>query len=120
MPKPASVDEYLAAQPEPQRAALQQLREQVHALEPDVQDVISYSIPAFRLRGRVLLFYAGWKEHCSIYPIGEDFYAQHADELAGYQHSKGTLRFRPDQPLPPNLLEEFVRYRAAQLPGGKD
>ena len=119
MAKPQSVDEYLAAQPEPRRAALQQLREQVHAVEPDVEDVISYSISALRLRGRVLLFYAGWKEHCSIYPIGEEFYAQHADELKGYRHSKGTLRFSPDQPLPPRLLEEFVRYRAAQLPDPK-
>lgn len=115
MVRPESVDAYLAAQAQPQRAALQRIRERVHALLPDVQDVISYSMPAFRLHGRILLWYAGWKEHCSLYPVTDEFQRHHAAELEGYRRSKGTLRFRPDQPLPPDLFEAFVEYRVREL-----
>ncbi len=83
MPAPASVDDYLAAQPEPHRTALERLRGQIQALVPDAEEAISYGFPAFKVNGKGVVWIAGWKEHCSIYPLTDAFLAAHADELAG-------------------------------------
>jgi uncharacterized protein YdhG (YjbR/CyaY superfamily) len=110
----AAVDAYLERQPGPQRAALSRLREELHRLAPDAVDAISYGIPCVKVDGRGLLWYAGWKAHCSIYPLTDAFLAEHEEELAGYGHGKGTLRFPPDAPLPDDLFEDLVRARLAE------
>lgn len=111
----SSVDEYLARQPEPQRAALQALRDQILRLVPDAKESISYAIPAFKLRGHGVLWIAGWKAHCSIYPLTDAFLDAHRAELDGYGQGKGTLRFPPDAPLPEALVDALVRARLADI-----
>jgi uncharacterized protein YdhG (YjbR/CyaY superfamily) len=109
------VEKYLATLPPEQRTALQQLRRQVSRLVPDAVESISYGIPTFKLGDQALLWYAGWKAHCSIYPLTDSFLAAHADALSGYRRTKGSLHFTPDAPLPERLLEELVRARLADL-----
>lgn len=113
-----AVDAYLAQQPAPQRAALDHLRAQIGRIVPDAVESISYGIPAFKLRGRGILWIAGWKAHCSIYPLTDAFLAEHAGELDGYGQGKGTLRFSPDAPLPDPLLEALIRARLAEVEAG--
>lgn len=112
-----TVDGYLADQPEPQRSALEALRARIHQLLPDAEETISYGIPAFRSGGRIVVWIAGWKAHCSIYPLDDGFVARHADELRAYELGKGTLRFSPDRPLSDELLADLIRARLA-LSGG--
>ena len=111
----SSVDAYLATLPAEQRAALERLRSKVSRLVPDAIETISYGMPTFKLGGRSLLWYAGWKAHCSIYPLTDSFLAAHADALKGYRRTRGSLHFTPDAPLPEPLLEELVRARLADL-----
>jgi Uncharacterized conserved protein len=112
------VDTYLSELPPEQREQLQELRARVAGLAPQATESIAYAIPAFRLGDRFLLSYAGWKRHCSIYPVGDELLATYADALRGYGRSKSSLHFTPAQPLPPGLLEDVVRARVASIEAG--
>jgi uncharacterized protein YdhG (YjbR/CyaY superfamily) len=111
----SSVDGYLATLPAGQRALLERLRAQVARLAPDATETISYGMPTFKLGGRALLWYAGWKAHCSIYPLTDSFSAAHSDALKGYRRTRGSLHFTPDNPLAEPLIAELVRARLADL-----
>ena len=113
----APVDGYLANLPADQREALQRVRAEVARLVPDAAETISYGMPAFKLNGHFLVSFAGWKAHCSIYPLTDTFLAAHADELKAYGRTKGSLHFTPEMPLPEALVEELVRARRADLEG---
>jgi uncharacterized protein YdhG (YjbR/CyaY superfamily) len=111
----ASIDEYLATLPDEQRAALEHLRREVHRLVPDAEEMISYGMPGFSLHGRNLLWFAGWKKHCSLYPLTDAFLADHAEDLAEFGGTKGSLHFTPDQPIPGDLLRALVEARVADV-----
>lgn len=112
------IDAYLATLPAEQRQALQDLRARIARLVPDAEETISYGMPTFKLGGRFLVSFAGWKAHCSIYPLTDSFLAGHADDLKGYGRTKGSLHFTPEAPLPEALLESLVRQRIADVEDG--
>jgi uncharacterized protein YdhG (YjbR/CyaY superfamily) len=112
----AWIDAYLAALPADQRNALQNLREIVAVTAPQAVETISYGIPAFRYRGHAMVWYHAAKTHCSFFPTSEPIEAL-ADDLTGFEHSKGTLKFKPAKPLPRETIEKLVRYRLAQIDG---
>ena len=63
-----TVDEYIASQPDAARSVLERVRSTIRKALPAADEVISYQIPAFKLHGRVVIYFAGWKQHYSIYP----------------------------------------------------
>jgi len=107
----ASIDDYLAPLPPEQRAALETLRGQIRALAPEATETISYGLPTFKLDGNLVHFGAAAK-HCAFYPGA--VVAQFADRLDGFETAKGTIRFQPDHPLPPELIADIVQRRIAQ------
>jgi uncharacterized protein YdhG (YjbR/CyaY superfamily) len=111
----ARIDAYLASLPAAHREMLQRLRVQVGRLVPEAVETISYGMPAFKLRGRFLVSFAGWKRHCSIYPLSQAFTEAHADELRGYVRTKGSLHFTTAAPLSERMVEDLVRARLADL-----
>jgi uncharacterized protein YdhG (YjbR/CyaY superfamily) len=114
MDEPSSVEAYLAALPEEQRAALEDLRATIRAAAPDATEVISYGMPAFKAHGRSLVGYAAFKDHCSLFPMNSALIARFADDLKPYSTSKGTIRFTVDRPLPKALVRKLVRARLAE------
>jgi uncharacterized protein YdhG (YjbR/CyaY superfamily) len=110
-----TIDAYLATLPNDQRETLQRLRRHIARLLPDATETISYGMPAFKVGDRAVVWFAGWKGHCSIYPLTDTFLAEHADELKPYRRTKGSLHFTPDAPLPEGLVEDFVRARLVDL-----
>ncbi len=114
MPRPESIDAYLAAQPPAARAALARVRAALRKALPAAEEVISYSMPALRLDGRVVLFYAAWKSHWALYAVGEDLRRAFAAELAGLTFSKGAIQFPLDRPVPVGLVQRLARFRAAE------
>jgi uncharacterized protein YdhG (YjbR/CyaY superfamily) len=111
MAAPASVDAYLARLPNAPRAALEQLRETIKAVAPEATETISYQMPAFRLDGRFLVWYAAFKDHCSLFPATEKVLEAHATALKPYFSGKGTIRFTVEEPLPAALVKKIVRTR---------
>ena len=112
MKKAATVGEYLRGVPAKQRAALQKVRKIIHAAAPGSVEAINYGIPAVKYRGRMLLYFAAFKQHNSVYPVGKPFITAHRSELEGYYTSgKGTLRFPVEKPLPAGLLKKLVKWR---------
>lgn len=112
--KPQSIDEYLAAVPADQRAALQKLRQAIHAAAPKAEECISYQLPAFRLAGRALVAFGAATKHCSFYPMSGRTVATFKRELKGYDTSKGTIRFAANTPLPATLVKKLVKARIVE------
>ena len=119
MAKDPRIDAYLAALPADQRELLQRVRGQIARLLPGATETISYGMPAFALDGRAIVWYAGWKKHCAIYPLTDSFLKAHAQELEGYGRTRGSLHFTPQQPLPKATVEQLVRDRLADVEAGR-
>ena len=109
--KATTVDEYLAGLSDDKRGALERLRRTIKAAAPRAEECISYQLPAFRLDGRMLVWYGAGANHCSFYP-GAIVEAHKAD-LQRYETSKGTIRFQPNAPLPAALVKKLVKARIA-------
>jgi len=103
-----SIDSYIAAQPEAARDALERVRRVIRQALPGAQETTSYKIPAFRVAGRIAIFFAGWTAHYSIYPVLPPTAAAIGDKLKAYQASKGTVRFPLDEPVPEALITEIA------------
>jgi len=110
---PTTIDEYLAGVSEDKRAALQALREMIRSAAPGAEECISYQIPAFKLNG-MLVGFAAAKNHCALYAWNGWAVGLFADELSGFDTSKGTIRFTPDKPLPEALVRRLVEMKVAQ------
>jgi len=111
---PKTVDEYLASVNSDHREALQKIRETVQAVAPNAEECISYGIPAFRLKGRSLVFFGAWANHCAFYPGSSATLKKFRNELRDFQTSKGTLRFSPDKPVPVALVKKLLKARIAE------
>lgn len=111
---PKSVDEYLAATPEPAQDTLRHVRKVIQSVVPkETTEVISYRIPMFKYNG-MLVGYAAFKDHCSLFPTGSGVIEKFAKELKGYRTSRGTIQFPSDKPLPDALIRKIVKARVAE------
>jgi len=104
-----TVDEYIETFPAHTKKMLQEMRNIVRAAAPKGTEVISYNMPAIKLHG-ILVYYAGYKNHIGFYPTGSGIEA-FKKQLAGYEGSKGTVKFSLDSPLPVDLITKIVKFR---------
>ena len=113
--KPAkTVDEYLAAVPEPAHSTLKHIRAVIRSVVPkEATEVISYGIPTFRYK-RGLVAFAAFTNHCSFFPLGASVLDSFKEELKEFRVSKGTLHFPLDKPLPAALVKKMVKMRLAE------
>jgi uncharacterized protein YdhG (YjbR/CyaY superfamily) len=109
--KRTSVDAYLASLPDDRRARLEDLRRTIRAAAPDADEVIAYNMPAYRLGGRFMVSFEGYKRWDSLFPASEAVIHRLGDEVAPYLKGSGTLQFPVDRPLPLDLIERIVRIR---------
>lgn len=114
---PESVDEYIAAQPEAVRPKLEQVRAAIRKAVPEALEGIGYRMPGYKLHGKPMLYFAGFKEHYSLFAASGMFFASLEDELKGYEVRKGTIHFPLTKPVPVKLISRIAKLRAAGIAG---
>ena len=110
-----SVDDYVATHPRDVRAALQRVRSAIRKALPGADEVISYQMPAYKLEGRVVIYFAGWTGHYSLYPATGQLVPSFKEELAPYAVSKGAIRFPLWEPIPVKLIGRIAKFRAKEV-----
>ena len=108
--KSASMDEYIAGFPTETQNVLEQVRAIIKKEAPNAEETISYAIPAFNLNKHNLIYFAGYKNHISLYPVpkGSEVFEK---EISKYKSGKGTMQFPLDKPLPLGLITKIVKNR---------
>jgi uncharacterized protein YdhG (YjbR/CyaY superfamily) len=109
-----SVDEYIATHPPDVQAVLQRVRSTIHKAVPKAEEAISYQIPTFKLHGSYVVYFAGWKQHYSLYPASRQLVAAFKDDLAPYEVNKGTIRFPLSQAVPVKLIGGIAKFLAKE------
>lgn len=108
--KSASIDAYIAGFPHETQKVLEQVRAIIKKEAPNAEETISYAIPAFNLNKHNLVYFAGYKNHISLYPVPKGS-ATFEKEIAKYKSGKGTMQFPLDKSLPLGLITKIVKYR---------
>jgi uncharacterized protein YdhG (YjbR/CyaY superfamily) len=107
------IDEYIDRFPEDVQNVLHKIRALINEVVPDAEEKISYQIPTFTLNGSYLIYFAGFKNHVSVYPAPRGT-EQFKKELAAYEGGKGTVRFPLDQPIPYGLIKRIVKFKVKE------
>jgi uncharacterized protein YdhG (YjbR/CyaY superfamily) len=110
-----SVPEYIAAQPKAAQDSLERVRSSIRKAVPSAEESISYKIPTYKLHGRRILYFAGWRKFYSIYPATDTVLAAFKTDLAPYEINKHTIRFPLSQPVPVKLIERIAKFRAKEV-----
>jgi uncharacterized protein YdhG (YjbR/CyaY superfamily) len=113
---PTTITEYIAGFPPPVRVVLKRVRSTIRKAVPAAEEAISYAIPTYKLHGRAMLYFAGWKQHYSLYPSNARLVAAFKKDLAPYEvNDKGTIRFPLSEPVPVELIEGIAKFRAKEV-----
>ena len=112
-PAPKTVNQYLSRVPQPARSHLNKMRAAIRSAVPkDSVEIISYGIPAFKQK-RVLVWYAAFSNHCSLFPTAAVI-EKFKNDLKPFSKSKGTIHFPTAKRLPTALIKKIVKARVAQ------
>ena len=110
-----TIDEYIGTFPKETQAILEKVRQSIRKAAPDAVETISYDMPTFDLKGKHLVFFAGWKHHISLYPIPAGD-AAFQERIAPYKRVRSTLQFPLDKPVPYDLVEQIVGLLVLEKP----
>lgn len=110
-----TIDEYISTFPGEIQAVLEKVRQIIHRAIPEATETLSYGMPTFNLNGKHLVFFAGWKQHISLYPLpaGDEAFQQ---ELSHYKRAKGSIQFPLNKPIPYDLIEKIVIFLMRESP----
>jgi uncharacterized protein YdhG (YjbR/CyaY superfamily) len=120
MDRSPDIDAFLAPLPDDLRLALEGLRRTIAAAAPDAIETIAYGVPAFKYQGRPLVSFSAGRNGigpCALYVQSPALMDAHRDELQAYDAGKGTIHFRPAEPLPADLVTRLVQARMAETDG---
>jgi uncharacterized protein YdhG (YjbR/CyaY superfamily) len=111
----ASVRDYVAGLPPDVRSAVERLRALIRAAAPKAVESRSYGIIGYKIDGRVFLYCGGFARHVALYPVTAAMRRDHADAIAPFHASKGTLKFPLDQRLPVGVIRRLLKTRLAEM-----
>lgn len=113
MATPANTDEYIAGFPEDVQRILQEIRALIKETAPDAEEYIGYGLPGFKLKGKPLVYFGGYKHHIGFYatPTGHEAFAE---ELSKYKQGKGSVQFPLTEPMPMDLIRRIVEFRVSE------
>ena len=113
----ATVDDYIGSFPEEIQVILQKVRRTIRSVVPDGEETISYDIPTIKLHGKYVVYFSGWKNHISVYPLPSGDEALERD-LAPYKAGKGTAKFPLNKPIPYDLIKRIAGRLLEQRSAG--
>ena len=111
---PQTIAAYIADEPAPVRTVLRQVRAAIRKALPRAEEGISYRIPVYKVDGRMVLYFAAFKDHYSIYPATARLIRELGPKLGDRLHNKATIRFSYDEKVPTALITRIARLRAAE------
>lgn len=114
MKKPDNTDQYISRFSGVVAERLENTRQTIRKALPEAEEIISYSMPAYRFHGKVAVYFAGYENHVGFYPTASCVRA-FEKKLSDYAHSKGAVQFRHDERLPIALIREMVLFRKKEL-----
>ena len=109
---PEDIDQYIAGFPKEVQKLLKKLRATIKNAAPEAEEIINYGVPTFRLNGN-LVHFGGYTKHIGFYPTPSGI-QKFAQELSGYETSKGSVKFPLDNPLPYDLVAKIVAFRVRE------
>lgn len=109
-----SVDEYIESFPESTQVILHKIRSLIKKNAPDASEQISYGMPGYKLSGKPLVYFGGFKNHIGFYPVPSGIAAFKTD-LSSYTSGKGSVQFPLDQEIPYDLILKIVEYRVKEV-----
>jgi uncharacterized protein YdhG (YjbR/CyaY superfamily) len=112
---PHTVDEYIGEQGDALRPKLEQVRAAIRRAVPEAVEGIGYGMPGYKLNGKPLLYFAGFKHHYSLFAASGTFFASLKEELKNYEQRKGTVHFSFNEPVPIKLISQIAKLRAAGI-----
>lgn len=110
-----NIDDYISALSEPHQTVMQTLRQAIKGAAPEAVEVISYNMPAFKIYGKILVYFAAHTNHIGFYPAEAAVIGLFKDELVKYNTSKGTIQFPLDKPIPAGLVKKIVKMRTENI-----
>jgi uncharacterized protein YdhG (YjbR/CyaY superfamily) len=113
MDKFENVDDYINSFPDEVHSQLRQIRSVIKEKAPEAFESMSYGMPAYKTQGRVLVYFAGFKNHIGFYatPTGHEEFRK---ELSKYKQGKGSVQFPLNQPVPYDLIAQIVEFRVEE------
>ena len=118
--KPKNIDGYIASAPKESKAKLLELRKLLKSLAPKAEEGISYGMPAYKLDGKNLVCFAGYKHHIGFYPMSGSFLSAYQKDLKNYVTSKGAVQFPLEKPLPIGLIKKLLKGKMKEIQSGKE
>lgn len=109
-----SIEQYTANMSSEQLASFEHIRAIVHEEIPDISETISYGMPAFKYKGKPVLYVGTFKDHMSLFPTSGPV-EELKDMLVDYKVAKGTIQFTPDKPIPDDVIKQLIHIRLAQI-----
>ncbi|MBK5213445.1 MAG: DUF1801 domain-containing protein [Flavobacteriaceae bacterium] len=112
--KPKNIQEYISQFPENSAAILERIHNTIKNVAPNAEESTSYGMPAFKLKGKPLVYFCGYKNHIGFYalPSGNEAFQK---KLSNYKTGKGSIQFQLDEEIPYNLIEEIVKFRVLEV-----
>ncbi len=111
----ALVDAYIAEFPPATQTLLNQLRNIILDSAPDIEELISYKMPAYKRKG-LIAWYAAYSKHIGLYPTASGIETFKA-EFAGYKWAKGSVQFPHNKPLPLELIKRIIAFKINENQG---
>jgi uncharacterized protein YdhG (YjbR/CyaY superfamily) len=105
------IDKYLGDLPIEDRVALEKLRHTILKALPAAEEVISYGIPCFKIKGKAVVGFAAFKNHCTFFAWSGSVLSGLKKELAKFDHSKSGIHFTPKHPIPVSLVKKIIKIR---------
>lgn len=111
-----NIDDYILLFPIDIQEKLLELRKAIHSQVPDLEEYIGYQMPAFKYKGKPLVYFAGYKKHIGFYPGAEGIKNFEKDfEKRNYKFSKGAVQFPIDEDIPLDLVNKIVAFRITEI-----